>query len=263
LTWLFPSPARADLSTGLVGWWKLDDGTGASSASDSSGKGHAGTLGDGSCSAGSDPCPTWATGKMGGALNFDGSDNVKVPSLDFNPNPYFPIGEAPRTLAAWIYPVGDNGINGIVHYGQDDCQGFMFGISRQSGTGNLGFWGGCVDFSSTLAAPLNQWTFAAVTYDGSTTITVYRNTDSQSFNTGDPLDTHDSHFFIGAETTSNGNDDGEDNSGGYRNHFFGLIDDVRIYNRALSAAEVASLFQLGSLTKNTIGKAVIRKATLK
>src|SRR3989338_2141929 len=55
----------ASLTTGLVGHWKFDEGTGLS-AVDSSGNNNTGTLVNG---------PTWTTGKIGGALNFDGVDD--------------------------------------------------------------------------------------------------------------------------------------------------------------------------------------------
>src|SRR3989338_5705843 len=60
----------ASLTTGLVGHWKFDEGTGLS-AGDSSGNNNTGTLVNG---------PTWTTGKIGQALNFDGVDDyVKIP----------------------------------------------------------------------------------------------------------------------------------------------------------------------------------------
>src|SRR3989344_5236105 len=48
---------------GLVGYWKFDEGTGTS-AGDSSGNGNTGTLVN---------SPSWVTGKVGGALSFDGT----------------------------------------------------------------------------------------------------------------------------------------------------------------------------------------------
>jgi len=51
--------------TSLVGWWKLDDGTGLT-AVDSSNQGHNGTLTNG---------PVWTTGKSKGGLQFDGTND--------------------------------------------------------------------------------------------------------------------------------------------------------------------------------------------
>ena len=52
--------------SGLVGWWKFDETSGIV-AYDSSGNGHDGNLTNG---------PTWTTGKIGGALSFDGFDDL-------------------------------------------------------------------------------------------------------------------------------------------------------------------------------------------
>src|SRR3989338_1965645 len=69
LSILLGSPAQAQTS-GLVGYWTFDEGAGTT-ANDSSGNNNTGTLTNG---------PTWTTGKIGQALNFDGSDDyVKIP----------------------------------------------------------------------------------------------------------------------------------------------------------------------------------------
>jgi len=70
----------------LVGWWKLDDGTGTV-AIDSSGFGHDGTITN----------ATWETGKYGSALDFDGSGYVDVP-----PESWATIDKQ-LTVAFWIY----------------------------------------------------------------------------------------------------------------------------------------------------------------
>jgi hypothetical protein len=57
-----PLTARADITTGLVGWWKMDEGT-STIAHDFSGKGNNGTL----MTTGS-ILPQWVTGKIGSAL---------------------------------------------------------------------------------------------------------------------------------------------------------------------------------------------------
>ncbi len=58
----------ANADPGLVGWWRLDEGSGTT-AYDSSGNGRHGTL------LGN---PQWVTGKIGGALEFDGQGNDRV-----------------------------------------------------------------------------------------------------------------------------------------------------------------------------------------
>ena len=60
--------ASADITTGLVGYWTFDEGSGTT-AVDSSGNGNTGTL-NGSMT-GND----WVPGKYGSSLDFDGSDD--------------------------------------------------------------------------------------------------------------------------------------------------------------------------------------------
>ena len=72
---------------GLVGWWKFDEGSGTV-AYDSSGNGHDGNLTNG---------PSWTTGKIGGALSFDGVDDyVEIK------NYYGISANDPRTASAWL-----------------------------------------------------------------------------------------------------------------------------------------------------------------
>ena len=76
------------LLNGLVGWWKFDEGSGTV-AYDSSGNGNNGNLTNG---------PTWTTGKVGGALSFDGeNDYVDVPSIQS-------VNGGGVTFAVWIKP---------------------------------------------------------------------------------------------------------------------------------------------------------------
>ncbi len=73
--------------SGLVGFWKLDDGSGTT-ASDSSGLGHNGTL------VGS---PTWTTGKVGNALSFSGTNYVTIPEYS-----QIEFGDYDRSYGGWI-----------------------------------------------------------------------------------------------------------------------------------------------------------------
>ncbi len=72
--------------TGLVGYWKFDEGSGTT-ATDSSGNGNTGTIYG----------ATWVDGKSGKALSFDGNDDYVV-STTVN----FSTGSADRTISFWV-----------------------------------------------------------------------------------------------------------------------------------------------------------------
>lgn len=81
---ILTSAAKAD----LIGLWRLDEGAGTT-AYDSSGNGHDGILiGD----------PTWTAGKIGGALEFDGQNDV----VDLGA---FDVEGSGITLAGWMKPI--------------------------------------------------------------------------------------------------------------------------------------------------------------
>lgn len=74
-------------STGLIGRWKMDEGSG-STAADSSGHGYTGTLTLG---------PTWTTGNINGAVNFDGANDY-IDMSDINTLD----GVTALTVSAWV-----------------------------------------------------------------------------------------------------------------------------------------------------------------
>lgn len=150
--------------------------------------------------------------------------------------PQLPLGAAPRTLTAWIKPEMTGVIWGSIMYGNGDCTGKMFGLSRQP-NGQVGLWGGCQDWSAPLYATNNTWSFVAITYENGT-IRIFEN-GAWANVTGNPLATTMSRFYIGAETISDGSY--------FRYNFLGAIDDVRLYNRALSTNEVEALYAFESI----------------
>lgn len=142
-----------------------------------------------------------------------------------------PLGGAPRTLTAWIKPEMTDVIWGAIMYGNGDCQGKMFGLSRQP-NGQIGLWGGCQDWSAPLYATNNIWSFVAIVYENGT-IRIFKNGAWASV-TGNPLATTSSRLWIGVESVLDINY--------FRYTFRGAIDDVRLYNRALSTNEVQALY---------------------
>ena len=80
---------NGSLTEGLVGWWKFDE-TDGNIAYDSSGNGNNGNLTNG---------PIWVTGKISGALSFDGSDDF----VDLGNSSNLALTQN-KSLSIWLKP---------------------------------------------------------------------------------------------------------------------------------------------------------------
>jgi hypothetical protein len=214
------------LGSGLIGHWKLDETSGATAA-DASGYGNHGTL------TNMNPSLDWtSSGRVGGALRFDGvNDKVVVNDAEILDN------VQQLTMSAWVYPTRLDGnprgpLSKRVHWTSDYSYAmFFYGGNRL----NVDIDGNNDRFAAPKVYTINQWYHLAVVFDGTLPanqrVKVYvdgvlNHTATESStavpNTASPL-------VIGQ---LNGNADG---------YFQGLIDDVRVYGRALSAAEITQL----------------------
>ncbi len=209
-------PARAD----LVGWWKLDEGTGTT-ASDSSGQGNHATF---------QGAPAWVPGNLGMALRFNGTSDYLAapgsPSLDINGDKL--------SITAWINGTAWTGsARHIVRKVSDTSMGVTYFLRIQPDTvhGEVATANGSVVAQGTTVLPLNQWVHVALIYDGAQ-VNVYVNGKADAtVNLTGPITLSTQELRIG-----------RGDPGGY---FQGMIDDIRVYNHALTAAE---------LTKAMIGR---------
>ncbi|HEX8148023.1 MAG TPA: LamG-like jellyroll fold domain-containing protein [Pyrinomonadaceae bacterium] len=204
-------------TSGLLGYWKFDEGSGTSAA-DGSGGGHPGSLQAGA---------GWAAGSAGSSVTLDGADDyVQVGSGGLS------VG-AGLTVSAWLYPTGagSGGASGgavVNKEGVYEVARFADGTIRWAIANSSNTW----DWVNTgYVAPLNQWTHVAVTCDGAA-VKTYANgqlvhTSGWSGAIGDALPAQDD-FRIGGRQVMPQN-------------FQGRIDEVRVYNRALTAGEVGAL----------------------
>src|SRR3989344_4707522 len=211
-------------TSGLVGYWNLDEGPGTTAA-DSSGSGNTGTLTNG---------PTWTTGKVGsGALSFDGvNDGVNLGT----PNSLNITGAV--TVSAWInYRTASLHEAIAVHAdGGADFGGQQYMLTMRSSTA-VGFAvnnGTALLISSNGTVSPNTWYHVVGTYNGVDTTKLYINgvqTDSDiSAGFGALNNIPTQKIGIGAAIQNN------------RGYLDGLLDEVRVYNRALSASEVTELY---------------------
>lgn len=211
-----------DTTSNLIGWWKLDDGSG-STAVDSSASGNNGTLVN---------APSWVSGKVGsGALSFASASSQVVTA-----NTTALSGLSKATLAGWINRSSTSnkiafGAGSVGAASRFNILWFSDGnIYVQYGNGNSGAFASCA-----LAG--TGWHHVALVFDGTLTgnarIVCYIDgvLKTLSYNSTTPATLPSSanfgNFLLGKEV-ANGFSDGS-------------IDDVRIYSRALVLADAAAL----------------------
>ncbi len=228
--------SRPPSNLGLVGYWSMNEGT-STVATDFSGNGNHGTLQTFS----NPPTATsgWASGKLGKGLEFDGtSDYISIPnssSLQMNQN---------MTIVAWVNVDDASNLRFILEKGLNDNDNYGF-YTAGSGVLNFEFQDSGSVYrsftSNTGAVVLDQWRQVAVVFDDTNNlITFYSN---GSVNRQQAM----AYSFLGTQT-----DElkiGRQNYGGSNYYFDGTMDEVRIYNRALSASEIATLYGSGSITR--------------
>ncbi|MGD8969378.1 MAG: LamG domain-containing protein, partial [Anaerolineae bacterium] len=222
-------PALADTLLCL----HLEEYAGATSFYDSSGLEHHGT-----CTGGT--CPTAGVdGKYGRALRFDGADRfVRIPHSEINE-----LSSDPSTgsghgfsVAAWINPSELSGGQRIVATARTNSNnGFGFGTA---GTDLLFTTFGVNNYRLTgVGLQTNRWTHVAAVLDGDNAVTFYVDGVDRGTiaHTVSPDADTDDVLLIGATT--------EAGSGSITARFNGLIDEVMVVDRALSADEVRALAQ--------------------
>lgn len=187
---------------------------------------------DGTCSG--DACPSLATGVSGQAYSFDGvGDFIEMPGLPvFGPGDEF-------TVMGWFKSTGNlNGDAGIVSSENEPANpedgsttGFEIFVSNACYPGNNSYCvgGAEVDGDSRPGINLDEWYNFAYVYDGSNA-KLYLNGAGNNTSPTSLTDTTDSSWFLGSFYH------------GTQGFMGGLIDEVRLYNRALTAQEVEGIY---------------------
>jgi len=206
-----------------VGYWKFNEGYGTS-AKDSSGYGNNGTI----------TGATWTNaGKFNKALSFDGSSSY----VNCGNNSSLNMGTGSFTHSAWIKAPEGNTNRNIIDKGLGTtAYGFRLGTDGKVSVDIRG--GGAIGTASTIRVDDNSWHYVSVVLDQSSDLVkIY--IDGVLNNTGDASaigDTDNSNnFFIGA-----------DNANQY--YFDGTIDEVKIYNYALTEDEIKAEYNRGKVT---------------
>ncbi len=221
----FPTLSRADITTGLVGHWKFDEMSGLT-AKDTSGSNN-GTLNNG---------PTWEQGKRGGALGFNSGSSQYVSIPDHASNRF---GTGDFTLSIWIKTTTSANEVFIGKYNGDANNEYYMNID--SGVIAFEISSSRVNSGAVLGND-DRWHHIVGLRNLGTT-----------------------YLFIDGREIASGSNTGNADSSGYLGIgrfgvgasflFDGLIDDVRIYNGALTADDVAELYGRSTIRNAHIANA--------
>ncbi len=201
----------------LAGYWAMDEGSGTTLI-DASTYGNNGTI------FGS---PSWVTGIKGQALNFAGSQYAAV-----RDTPSLRISSA-ITLAAWIAPAQVATQRIVAKAWMNNTNGYelslastgkvFFRLNQNNGTG-----GYRIDSNTPYPSTGTTWVHAAATYDGDSLRLYINGAKEAAGKMGVPIGTNMDSLYIGRQK-----------DGQY--YYLGRMDEVRMYNRALTLSEIQAL----------------------
>lgn len=217
-----PPVAPSTLLNNLVSYWKLDETTG--NRLDSKGTNHLTPTN----------APVGAAGKIGNGCDFDSSSSQYLSHPDLNP-----LGNEDFTYTFWFKLESLIGLNTLI--GKDHSSGRHY-ILQAEETGSVlrftcNLWGGQV-VASPGPLSLNTWYFAVLWVD-KTAMSV-----NLQVNNGTIVSN-----LISVYTPPAGNvalDIGRREYPGFENYFDGLIDEVGLWRRVLTAQERTDLYNSGN-----------------
>ncbi|MHC4062209.1 MAG: LamG domain-containing protein, partial [Planctomycetota bacterium] len=209
----------------LLGHWKLDG-----DPCDSSSYNHYGSIdGDGSDYS-------WVTGYDGEesnpALEFTGTCRLLVPDDNNTPalRPKYRV-----SVSAWAYSKGQSDSARVVVKGQDDKETYSTEVSGDDDFTFLIRDANNNKYDVSTQVPQDEWMHLAGTYDGNV-VKCYVNADLRK--------TTDANFVVVKGWTLSQDQSGlaiGNRSDATNRQFRGIVDDVRIYDYALSVGEIAWL----------------------
>ena len=214
------NPIYAIPADGLVGYWKFDEGAGTI-ASDFSGNSNIGTLTNG---------PTWTTGQVGGAVSFDGTNDyilvLDSDSLDLTNQ---------MSISAWVYQ--DSWNDTFEEFLRKENAYYL--VSLKPGSWGM-YLNGRIDFGLYIGGTwrsvaldnfpaLSSWRYIVATYNSSVQKLYINGSEVASGAQTGVISTNTNNLLIG-----------QIQGGGQA--FKGFLDEIAIYNRALSTAEVLGIY---------------------
>ena len=132
------------------------------------------------------------------------------------------------TLEAWVKPSEVSAAwRDVIYKGNDNYYLMATSTANGAPAGGLIANGSHAETFGTASLPINQWTHLAVTYDAKVLRLYVNGVEVSSKSWVGTIKTSTNPLQIGGDTD-------------YDLHFKGLIDEVRIYNRALTASEIVA-----------------------
>jgi hypothetical protein len=220
--------ASATTFAAPIEWLKLDESSGTIAA-DSSGNSNYGTMANG---------PAWSTGKFGNALNFDGSDDYAQLANDN-------MSTGAGSVSMWIKTGANFSNYAMLFFMSADTFGNGFGSQPElhlnfSSAEKLqlfiqgspaGQFANNVTLTSADSYNNNAWHHVVATWSAGGNAVLYVDGASVASAAFNPtVTTTNSQRTFLSNTSLNGN------------RYAGLIDDVRLYNTSINAAQVQALY---------------------
>ncbi|MBI2449113.1 fibronectin type III domain-containing protein [Candidatus Pacearchaeota archaeon] len=217
------------IPSGLAAHWKFDEGTG-SSAADSSGNGNNGAI----------TSPSWTIGRIGNALSFSGASYITVPnsaSLDI-------VGRN-ISIAAWLSPLDTPGDAVLIEKqwtaGSMTSPYYQYGIELDNnGDGSYDFIfgdsSGVLRIGAFSTAQYGTWQHLVITYDGANIRAYINGVQAGSIAQTNSLQARGNSLIIGADAL-------------LAQRYQGLLDEVMLFNKALTVQEVSDLYNSGGTSQ--------------
>lgn len=227
-------PGSVQPPPGLVAWWPLDE-TGGITVSDHSGLGNLGTA---SATIGSSLNPRSVTGFVGNGLNFFLGSRVRV-----SPSPSLNFGSTAATNTSFTIDAWIKGLGGpiVSNFNLSTKLGYTVSIANNTLRLEMGRGFQVMTWNWPAITP-NAWTFVAVVVDRSSSkVTLYTGSTSLSASVPSIIPTN-AFAYSGLPLVIGGcaGNPGVCNT---------IIDEVEIFNRALTKPELQSIFNAGSAGK--------------
>jgi hypothetical protein len=205
----------ADKGDPPVAYWRLDEGSGAIAYDDSDNNN------DGTITG-----ATWVPGKYDSALNFDGNDYVNCGT-----NSVFNVGTGAHTIEAWVYPaVMDTGTYHYIAAIGDNATGAQSGLGIRDYHLYLSGYSSPIVTTAYMIPALDRWYYISMVYSGGVANFYVDGALKESENISLNVTTGKCRIGVHIGDTS---------------FFKGKMDNVKIYNYARTAEQIAVDYNAG------------------